>query len=220
MAVRKIGINSRSMTGRHGFSGQQFESTLERDLLDLLAFDMNVDQVETQPVEIEYLGDRGQSRTYTPDALVRYRRDVLPARDMPHLLVEVKYRDEYRGRFHELKQRFRAARTFAKELGWRFQVLTEREIRTPYLDNARFLRPYRNIDGAPEIEAALLEAIQSLGDASPTTILAAVAQDDQVKARYLPHLWKLVANFDVGVDLTQLLSMRSRLWRQPEGTLP
>ena len=44
MAVRKIGINCRSMTGRQGFSGRQYESALERDLLDLLAFDLNVER--------------------------------------------------------------------------------------------------------------------------------------------------------------------------------
>ncbi|CAG0995396.1 hypothetical protein RHDC4_02787 [Rhodocyclaceae bacterium] len=178
---------------------------------------MNVYQVETQPVVIEYLDDRGQARTYTPDVLVRYRRDVLPARDMPHLLVEVKYRDEYRGRFHELRQRFKAARAFARELGWVFRVLTDREIRTPYLDNARFLRPYREIGAAPQIELTLLEALQCLDNASPAMLLATVARDDQTQASYLPHLWKLVANFDVGVDLTQPLTMYCRIWRQVEG---
>lgn len=212
MAVRKIGINSRSMTGRHGFSGQQYESTLERDLLDLLAFDMNVDRVETQPIVIEYVGDDGRPHTYTPDALILYRRDVLPARDMPHLLVEVKYRDEYRGRFHELKERFRAARRFARERGWIFRVLTEREIRSPYLANAQFLRPYRDVADNPELEEALLQRLQGLGEASPATLLASLADDDLSRARYLPYLWKLVANLNVSADLMQPVNMSSPIW--------
>lgn len=212
MAVRKIGINSRSMTGRHGFSGQQFESTLERDLLDLLTFDLNIDRLETQPVVIEYAGDDGRPRAYTPDVLVLYRRDILPARDMPHLLVEVKYRDEYRERFHELKQRFRAARRYARNRGWVFRVLTEREIRTPYLGNARFLRPYRDVAENLEFENALLQLLQGLGETSAAKLLESVADDDLSRARYLPHLWKLVANLQVGADLMQPLTMRSLIW--------
>jgi hypothetical protein len=212
MAVRKIGINTRSMTGRHGFSGQQYESALERDLLDLLAFDLNVDRAETQPVTIEYLGDDGRLHLYTPDVLILYRRDILPARDMPHILVEVKYRDEYRGRYHELKQRFRAARRYARERGWVFRVLTEREIRTPYLDNARFLRPYRDLPEAPELEEALLRRLQGLGETCPADLLESLADDDLSRSRYLPNLWKLIANLNVGADLMQPLNMRSLIW--------
>jgi len=212
MAVRKIGINTRSMTGRHGFSGQQYESALERDLLDLLAFDLNVDRAETQPVTIEYLGDDGRLHPYTPDVLILYRRDILPARDMPHILVEVKYRDEYRGRYHELKQRFRAARRYAHERGWVFRVLTEREIRTPYLGNARFLRPYRDLPDAPELEEALLRRLQGLGETCPAALLESLADNDLSRSRYLPHLWKLIANLNVGTDLMQPLNMRSLIW--------
>lgn len=74
MPVRKIGINTRSVTGRHGFSGQQYESTLERDLLDLLEFDYNVDRYETQPLIITYVGGDGRIHRYTPDVLVLYPR--------------------------------------------------------------------------------------------------------------------------------------------------
>ncbi len=149
MAVRKIGVSDRSVTGRHGFSGQQYESTLERDFLDLIEFDCNVDRYETQPLTIIYVDGDGRVHGYTPDVFVQYRRDIVPARDMPHLLVEIKYREDYRGQFRELKQRLRAARLYARERGWRFAVLTEREIRTPYLRNARFLRPYRDVDFEP-----------------------------------------------------------------------
>lgn len=165
MAVRKIGINCRSMTGKQGFSGQQYESALERDLLDLLAFDLNVERYETQPVRLYYDAENGGRLPYTPDALITYRRDIPSARDLPHLLVEVKYREEYRERYRELKRRFRAARQYARENGYRFCVLTEREIRTPYLENARFLGV----------------------------------------------LWKLVSEFRIQVDLTEKITMRTKL---------
>ena len=212
MAVRKIGINCRSVTGKHGHSGQPYESALERDFLDLLAFDLNVERYETQPVKIHYRAPDGRNTYYRPDVLVMYRRDVLPARDMPPLLAEVKYREEYRNAFLELKARFRAARQYAKAQGWRFSVLTEREIRTPYLENARFLKPYRGFSFAAESEALILERIERAGVTTPTTLLESISNDITERASLLPVLWKLIANYRIGIDLTQEIQMRSSIW--------
>lgn len=212
MGVRKIGINNRSITGRHGFSGEQYESSLERDLLDLLEFDYNVDRYETQPVVIEYVGSDGKIHTYTPDLFVKYRRDIVPAREMPHLLAEVKYRDEYKGKFRELKERFRAARLYARERGWRFRVLTEREIRTPYLPNARFLRPYRDVAFEPECELLVLQQARTLGETSPAALIESLADSDWMRATYLREVWRLIATKRIGADLTVRLDMRSRIW--------
>lgn len=212
MAVRKIGVNSRSITGRQGFSGQQYESALERDLLDILAFDLNVEGYEVQPLRLYYQGTDGEIHPYTPDVLIRYRRDILPARDMPHLLVEVKYREEYCDRFRELRERFRAARRYARERGWQFRVMTEREIRTPYLGNARFLRPYRDLPDDPEREALILERARVLGETSPATLTESLTDDRFEQAQLLSVIWKLLADFHIGADLMQSLGMRSRIW--------
>ena len=212
MPVRKIGPNCRSITGRNGNSGQQYESTLERDFLYLLDFDLNVDRYETQPLTIEYVGNDGRVHPYTPDVFVQYRRDIVPASSLPHLLVEIKYRDEYRGRFRELRQRFRAARLYAKERGWRFVVLTEREIRTPYLENARFLRPYRDVGFDPALEWTVLEQVRTLCETSPTALVESLADSDWMRGVYLRELWRLVAVGRVGTDLTLRLSMDSRIW--------
>lgn len=209
MAVRKIGINCRSMTGREGFSGQQFESALERDLLDLLAFDLNVDYCESQPLRLHYDGPDGARLPYTPDVLVHYRKDIASARDIPDLLVEVKYREEYRDRFQELRRRFRAARQFARAQGWRFCVLTEREIRTPYLENARFLRPYRDHAPDPVRERTLIEHLTSSGESTPGDLLKGFDQVE--RARYLAVLWKLVSEFGIQVDLSEKITMGTKL---------
>ncbi len=212
MAVRKIKANARSITGRNGYSGQQYESSLERDLLELLDFDYNVDRYETQPLTITYVGSDGRIHTYTPDVLVLYRRDIVPARDMPHILVEVKYREEYRGKFKELKQRFRAARLYARERNWRFVVLTEREIRTPYLKNARFLRPYRDVDYEPVREWVVLQQVRTLGETCPAAVIESLADSDWMRAIYLRELWRLIATKRVATDLMLRLNMQSRIW--------
>lgn len=199
------------MTGRQGASAQQFESSLERDLLDLLSFDLNVASLEAQPLTIYYEGADGKTLPYTPDLLVRYRRDVIPMVESPDLLVEVKFRDEYRERFRELKRRFRAARQYARERGWRFCVLTEREIRTPYLPNALFLRPYRSHPSEPDYEKSLLDQVKAAGETTPSDLLKSIT-DDIERARHLSVLWKLVAEFKIGIDLQQPITMQSPIW--------
>jgi hypothetical protein len=43
------------------------------------------------------------------------------------------------------RPKFRAAQRYARQQGWRFRLVTERHMRTPYLENAKFLRPYRTL---------------------------------------------------------------------------
>lgn len=212
MAVRKIGISSRSVTGRNGYTGQAYESSLERDLYALLDFDLKVECYETQPLAIPYVDAEGQKHRYTPDVLIRYRRDIPSARELPHLLVEVKYRDEYRERFCEFAPKFRVARRYAREQGWRFVVLTDREIRTPYLANARFLRPYRDAAADAEVDQRLCEEVARLGETSPARLLDSLAGTDAMRGVYLRRLWSLIANFTIAADLTQRLTNNSPIW--------
>jgi len=82
MPVRKIPKSYRSVTGlivskkNQRMSG--FESSLERDSICLLEFDLNVDYYEEQPVTIDYIDREGKEHTYTPDVFVSYRRDIIP----------------------------------------------------------------------------------------------------------------------------------------------
>jgi hypothetical protein len=142
MPVRKIPKNYRSLTGlvatmkragpgvRGGMAG--FESSLERDLLILLDFDPAVLSYEEQPVRIDYRDAQGHARHYTPDVLVTWRCDGVPSH-----LVEVKYRADLKTDRRALKPAFRAAHGHARERGWTFRLLTEVEIRTPYLRNVK-----------------------------------------------------------------------------------
>lgn len=217
MGVRKIGVKTRSMTGRNGYSGQEFESTLERDLLDLLEFDYMVDRYEVQPLTITYENKQGRTCTYTPDVLVTYRRDLAESKNLPHQLYEVKYRADYREKFSELKDRLKAARRFAKEKEWEFKVLTEREIRTPYLWNAQFLLPYRDIEFDADMTVKILGQVRKLGDTSPEAVIESLANNDYMRASYLRELWYLVATKQVDTDLMLQLSMQSRIWHRRQG---
>ncbi|MBA5640359.1 TnsA endonuclease N-terminal domain-containing protein [Duganella sp. LX20W] len=173
--------------------------------------DPDVDKVEEQPVTITYLTGDGKQRRYTPDALVTFRPDRFTGRAAVPLLCEIKYRDEYRARFLELKERLQAARQYARERGWRFRVMTDREIRTARFANLRFLGGFR--DRTPEESQAqsVLGTLRVSGEATPAALLASLAPDPWKQAELLPAIWWLVAHGRIHTDLSQPLSMSSKI---------
>lgn len=216
MPVRKIPPNSRSLTGLVSSLKQRrlvgSESSLERDFYILLDFDLDVARYEEQPVRIEYRDAEGRERSYVPDVLITYRDDISPAKGWPPLLCEVKYREDLRLNWKDIKPKIRAGRVYAHERGWRFKIITEREVRTPYLENAKFLRQYRRVPTNCEHVDLLLAAMRELREADPETLLIAVFKDPWNRAQLIPMLWQLVSNKMIGVDLSQPLTMRSRIW--------
>ena len=222
MPVRRIPKSHCSLTGEvastkrvaWGLNGGRaaFESSLERDLLILLDFDPEVLCYEEQPVRIDYVDAGGRHRHYTPDVLVRWRRDGVSAGGMRPLLAEVKYRSTLRKDWADLKPRFQAARSEARARGWTFRILTEVEIRTPYLQNARFLSPYRRLASDGATANWILTTLYRLGQSDPETLLGTLACDLRNRAELIPRLWNLVAARKVGIELSLPLTMRSRLW--------
>jgi hypothetical protein len=216
MPVRAVPKNSRSVTGlvlnTRSQSMSAFESSLERDFLLMLDFDPEVTFYEEQPVKITYHDDRGRRRTYTPDVLVRYRIDHARARFTPALLCEVKYREDLRQHWTTYRPKFRAAQHYARQHGWRFRLVTERHVRTPYLDNVKFLRSYRVVPVNDHHQVPLLDILESLGETEPARLLAAISGDRWQQAQLLPSLWQLIATRQVGADLRQPLTMQSRIW--------
>jgi hypothetical protein len=186
------------------------ESSLERDFLVLLEFDPTVERYEEQPVRIDYVDAEGRRRTYTPDVLVYYRADIFPAR--PPLLCEVKYRDELAARWEEFKPKVRAGRVYARGRGWRFKLVTERKVRTPYLQSAKFLRAYRALPINDADVRLILDALRESGESDPERLLALIHHDPYKRAELLPTLWHLVSHGHVSVDLNQPLTMCSPLW--------
>lgn len=186
------------------------ESSLERDLIVLLEFDSLVESYEEQPVCIEYRDTEGNQHTYTPDVLIYYRSDVLPT--WSPLLCEVKYRAELFAKWNEIKPKVHAGRSYAQRQGWRFKIITEREVRTPYLDNAKFLRSYRRIPRNEADMRLVLDALAKSVESDPEQLLASIYQDPYKRAELLPTLWQLISYSFVGIDLSQPLTMHSRLW--------
>ena len=210
MPVRAIPISHRSVTGRlasrPGQPALAFESTLERDFALLQLFDLTVETIEEQPVRIEYMGSDGLTARYTPDFLVVYKGGARAPR-----LVEVKYQTELEEKADQYAARFEAARRFASDRGWGFEVATEWAIRTPRLENARFLLPYRRQSADPGRCHRLLERLATVDAIAVGDLLRATFTTIADQQTGLPCLWHLVGTGRIVTDLDRPLTMTSLL---------
>jgi hypothetical protein len=212
MPVRIIPKNYRNVTGIVAASkaggAAQFESTLERDFLTLLEFSPEVKTIDPQPVKVEWLDVNRCQRSYTPDVFVEFIEDA----GKSPWLCEVKYRSELRDKWAEFRPKFKAAFHFAKEQGWQFKIVTEREIRTPYLANVRFLISFRHQIPAAGFVQEMLEHLQKIAATTPRALIQSIRPDVTGQAQLIGVLWHLIATFQVGVDLGRPLTMKSRIW--------
>lgn len=205
--ARRIGITNRSVSGIVPEMGR-FESSLERDLMELLRFDRSITNFRAQPITIDYIRKDGSSSQYTPDGYFEYERHMC----LPPTLYEVKYRADFRDGWKQLLPKFRSAKKYCQARGWRFEVFTEREIRTPYLENIRFLRAYQSVEVVDELRNTILLHLFDLKEADPDLLLTSICRDKSNRARLIPMLWALIISGCIGIDLDQPLNMRSRIW--------
>jgi hypothetical protein len=216
--VRKIKSSRVSLRGKVLSSKDakfhDFESSLERDFIEMLEFDANVIRFVEQPVTIEYQ-ENGIRKSYTPDFLVTYRDDVAPADKYSPLLCEVKYSKELKQKHDDLQKKFYAAENFAAKKGWRFRVLTELEIRTDYLKNVKFLSNYKDSKYTDINDfALLLSKISALRVSTPAELLLASTRCEERKPELLFTLWHMIANGFIACDLNIKLTMKSEIWNK------
>ena len=215
--ARRIGIGRRSVTGHVNVKGRAipFESSLERDFLVLLDFDRTVWSVDAQPVRIPYRAPNGRRISYVPDFFVFYDATNL------RVLYEIKYREDLRNDWVNLRPRLRAGVGYARQNGMRFSIMTDYEIRGPYLENVQFLRRYRDRPREEGIEEQLVRTLAILGVSSPEALLIASFADDEWRLKAIGVLWRLIAIQRVVADLFDPLSMKTPIWVViGEGFLP
>jgi len=211
--VRRIPINVRSLTGT--VNGQDFESSLERDLLLLVHWDKEVEWYQSQPVKINYIDPLGNARNYTPDLFVSYRAikqangETITRKP---LLCEVKYREDFREQWKELKPKFRAARAYANEFGYEFRVFTEREIRTDYLANVQFLWSYRFATFHQHHYEKLNLVLNEMRETNISALLDACYSSKTLRGEALWTVWCMIARYWIKCDLGKPLTMQTRIW--------
>ncbi len=174
-------------------------------------FDPEVEWCTPQPLKMAYRGLDGEPHEHTPDVFVEWRTDI-KVRDARPLLVDVKYREAIHGAWREWRHLYRVMTNYAEDRGWRYKLLSEREIRTPRLKNANFLLPYLKRTSLPDVEQRILEALKGVGETDPKTLMASLHPDKWEQAAMVPMLWKLMAERRIGFDEDTQLTMLARIW--------
>ena len=208
--VRPLKLARRSLSGRvalgaGGTAG--YESSLERDWLIALDFDWRVKRIQEQPYTLSYLHE-GKRRRYTPDVLAEFE----DAGAEWVVVYEVKAHEDLRENWKAHRPRYKAAVSDCRSKGWRFRIVTERDIRTPYVGNIKFLRRYRNLPEQLLHRQALLYTLRALGETTPQALLAATWSDHERRLAALPELWRLIAIRVVAAVLHGPLTMATRIW--------
>ncbi|HTF65454.1 MAG TPA: TnsA endonuclease N-terminal domain-containing protein [Edaphobacter sp.] len=214
MSKRHIGKSYCTVTGlkvsRRVGRMVEFESLLERDLITILEFSPVVKTFEEQPITIRWLDSGGKEHLYTPDFLIQFRgqRFLRKGSTAKPWLVEVKPQKRLVEQWDELRDRFRAAVAEASRRGWLFRILTDREIRTPYLRNVAFLQCAKGVD----VDESFRSRIISLLKAEPLTlvlILDGLAATGASRPIALAQIWKMVLRAELVTDLALPLTMDS-----------
>lgn len=209
--IRKIGLKNFSLSGNvvsiKRNDAVSFESSLERDYIHTLEYDKNVSIYYEQPFKIRFL-DENKKRTYTPDFYVKYNDDRFDE------VVEIKYKIDLEKNKHKLKSKFQAAKIFCAENDLNFTVLNEEDIRTPYLNNIKFLLRYKNIKQSINFDYVdkIIVYVRNTEEPTPSKLLNLLAKSDYEKATLVPVLWFMLSNNLINADLSIKLTMNSIIW--------
>lgn len=191
----------------------EFESSLERDFAFLLEYNWKVESYQHQPLSIVY-GTSRKSKRYTPDFLVNfiqgkspYQLDENPAKSW---LVEVKYKADLENNKRVYEEKFNAAKKFVKENNMEFVLISE-EIRTHYLENIKFLLPYRYKKLDISYCDFIFESLKKTKSITPNELLSKTGSFE-LKGRILYTLWILVSMGEISCNLEKKLTMESEIW--------
>jgi hypothetical protein len=210
MPARRIPLSYRwHITGYQPFiTGARpigHESLLERDFVTLCRFDPDVRGIEEQPVTINWIDINGRRRRYTPDYRVIRRSGAE--------IVEVKYRSDLWTKWTDYRPGFVAARDWAVARGMRFRIVTERQIRTPKLSNARRLLPRIDEPVSAEITNHILGVIGRLQPISLSDAIEHAIAPEWPREVVLSAIWPLLARrciiiaLDVEISGSTMLSL-------------
>ncbi|WP_178861943.1 TnsA endonuclease C-terminal domain-containing protein [Thiomicrorhabdus cannonii] len=207
--ARIIPRSYRNITGKlaskktEGYTN--FESGIEYGALVLCEYSHDIETFHAQPRRFNYFFN-GKHRHYTPDIFVQYKNGL-------KLYVEVKYRSYLRENWDELKPKFKAAiHELKSEPNTYFKIWTEKEIDTTYLENAKFLLPYRHRDFEAEHPDLIFNELSQQNNIPVKTLLNKLSNSRLVQAEFLNTIWSLVSNNQIKIDLSQPLNMQSLLW--------
>lgn len=184
-----------------------FESGLEKDFSLLMEYHPSVNHYTEQPITIEYQID-DKTRIYTPDFLVHFGPD-----DIKPWLCEIKYREDLKINFSKYKPRFRAAIEYCKGEGWEFRLLTEMDIRTPLLENLKFLHKYDYEYLDANSYHLVLDRVKELGITTPRELFLTLEDEKfDFRGKCIYSLWYAIKISDIECDYSERLTLDSEIW--------
>lgn len=169
--TRKFGPLHSSISGRVRTEDKATlvaESSLEHQWLTVLEYEASVSELSTQSVKVEYTS-AGRTKAAHPDIKAVFAfGDSSPQT----VVYEVKAERRLRRDWEVLRPKLKEVTSHCRAQGWRFKLITERLIETPYVRNAVFLRQYRKYRDDPEVAAlgqVIANALAAEGTSTPTT---------------------------------------------------
>jgi hypothetical protein len=199
---RKLGPTYGSFSGlvplRTPSGPQETESKLEKELVAQLNFSPIVADLITQPI-IEYEQD-GRPREYAADIFVSlWFWSIERPR---YYLIEVKREQDLKDNQAKYAPKFAAARDWCSQNFASFRVVTEKEIRTPYLRNTSLLGCHIGLEPDDRhfnaVLAILRQGARSVAELIPLLASQGIGEPD---ARETIEI--CVANRILGCDLTK-----------------
>lgn len=208
--VRDVKANYRSITGFVSYRGEPlaYESTLERDFLIYHTFRQDVLDITPQPISIPFKKG-GKTYQYTPDYFVQFKHDGV----IPSLMVEVKYKDDWKAHWREWSDKWKAAMQFCKENGFRFAIYDEDRIRHQALENVNFLSGYKNLSVNRREIKAILQQIELRGHTTVEVLLELFFKGDLLRPQGKRVLWHLMSQNLIGFDIWEdIKSEKLEVW--------
>lgn len=209
--VRNIGLKYFSLSGQQisikKNSQISFESSLERDFIQLLEFNKKVFSYYEQPIKILF-NNEGKRKSYVPDFYIKY------SDDRPDELVEIKFREDLKKNWSKYKPKFKAAKQFCDDNQIIFRIIDETKIRNTFLYNAIFLlsyiRPKANIDYY--YVDCIFDFVRENEKSTPNEIIETLGQDISGKAELIFVIWYMVASDILHCDMNQKLTMNTKIY--------
>lgn len=172
-----------------------YTSTLERDLLFVLEYEIQVLRYQEQPFVVTAWAE-GRERRYTPDYALWT--------ETGQTLVECKPAAQLSD--PHTQQQIAVGTRWTSAHGWHFEVVTEVPLRTgSYLANLKLLWRYSRLRVTPAVRVSLLDRLAD-ADSLPLSQLATTPEE-------LPLALHLLFHQALYADLTQPLTEHSRIWR-------
>jgi hypothetical protein len=206
--------------------GAHFDSPLARDYLITLDFNSSVYSFTPKPIKVTYMFE-GKAHICEPTVLVHFRRTAENTVPQPQL-VDIRSQRELRLHTAENQERFAACAKECNSRGWQFTVLTEAEIRTPFLSNAKFFLPFRKYPAMEPEHSLLCDAIPILTKTTPAKLMERAFSrmqsevslrpswhpDESVRrGRMLAMVWKVVADGFLKADFQrQRIDENTEVW--------